>query len=447
MAEVIQLSSLVVYNSNFGPKEGEEEKKLLYYYPDTETLNARVNNVGLYEALVQFTRTMSPENSCEFLHTQNRHFFFHEPEEDFWIVMALSNPTSKTSSGKTELKEHAINDGVYQAVLKDIYKRFRLMHGTFLHIFTSSGVDCLKEKLLHFFTDLLPVLRLSDCDLMQIFNGVSYCKVDKSTILSFESFINFVHEKFDNIKYTLVLSDRSLVLTNLTKQDSQILINLLREKLYLDQPFAKRFKAVGKHTTSYQLNHGRLVTGLLSDANNTAYISTKNNIMEQMHVLIYQAFSITTCFLLDYVDGSLLDVCKVLDPVVGPQIAKLAKILPSGSHSSGGAMDSHMKHFFFNRETLAVESSCHVVHGGKTSRVIPKDIAHVFNDVAGEKPTLCYYDEEIINKVQNDYWVATKKTNQKELYVVVNSKNANLIGINDDIRRMSHHFDNLCFSD
>ena len=447
MSQAICLSSFVVYNSTLGPKEGEEEKKLLYYYPDTETLNARINNVGLCEALVQFTRNLSPENSCEFLHTQNRHYLFHEPEEDFWMVMSLSNPTKTAASGKIETKEHAINDSVYQAVLRDVYKRFRLLHGTFLHIFTHLKVDGLKAKLNIFFNDLLPVLKLSNCDLLQIFNGVSYCKIEKSSVLSFESFMNSVQEKFDNIKHTLILNDQSLVLTNLPKEDSQILISLLKEKLFLDLPFAKRSKAVAKDATVLQLSHGRVVSGLFSDPSNAVFISTKNNAMEQMHLLIYQAFTVTACFLLDYVDGFLLDVCKALDPVIGPQIVKLAKELPVGPRSGADPLDPHVKHVFFNHETLAIETTCHVPYGGKATRAAPTEIFSVFNDVAAEKQATRYFDEEIINKVQNDYWVATKKTNQKELYVVVNSKNANLIGVNEDIRKMSCHFDNLCFSD
>lgn len=56
------------------------------------------------------------------------------------------------------------------------------------------------------------------------------------------------------------------------------------------------------------------------------------------------------------------------------------------------------------------------------------------------QPTLgngCYWlshrvdeDEEIIVKAMTDYWVVGKKSDQRELYVILNQKNANLIEVN-----------------
>lgn len=39
-------------------------------------------------------------------------------------------------------------------------------------------------------------------------------------------------------------------------------------------------------------------------------------------------------------------------------------------------------------------------------------------------------DEEIIVKALSDYWVVGKKSDQRELYVILNQKNANLIEVN-----------------
>ena len=39
-------------------------------------------------------------------------------------------------------------------------------------------------------------------------------------------------------------------------------------------------------------------------------------------------------------------------------------------------------------------------------------------------------DEEIIVKAMSDYWVVGKKSDQRELYVILNQKNANLIEVN-----------------
>lgn len=39
-------------------------------------------------------------------------------------------------------------------------------------------------------------------------------------------------------------------------------------------------------------------------------------------------------------------------------------------------------------------------------------------------------DEEIIVKAMTDYWVVGKKSDQRELYVILNQRNANLIEVN-----------------
>lgn len=39
-------------------------------------------------------------------------------------------------------------------------------------------------------------------------------------------------------------------------------------------------------------------------------------------------------------------------------------------------------------------------------------------------------DEEIIVKAMSDYWVVGKKSDRRELYVILNQKNANLIEVN-----------------
>uniref|UniRef100_A0A8B9UCA0 CCZ1/INTU/HSP4 first Longin domain-containing protein n=1 Tax=Anas zonorhyncha TaxID=75864 RepID=A0A8B9UCA0_9AVES len=50
------LLSFFIYNPKLGPKEGEEEKKILFYHPNEVEKNEKIRNVGLCEAIVQFTR-------------------------------------------------------------------------------------------------------------------------------------------------------------------------------------------------------------------------------------------------------------------------------------------------------------------------------------------------------------------------------------------------------
>ena len=65
----------------------QEEEKILYYYPDNETVNKMVRNIGLCEALVNFTKTFNPDRPCQAVHTDRKRQVFLEPEQEIWAVM------------------------------------------------------------------------------------------------------------------------------------------------------------------------------------------------------------------------------------------------------------------------------------------------------------------------------------------------------------------------
>lgn len=50
----IELQNFFVFNSTLGSKEGEEGKKILYYYPISDNVDKQVKNVGLVEGIIQF---------------------------------------------------------------------------------------------------------------------------------------------------------------------------------------------------------------------------------------------------------------------------------------------------------------------------------------------------------------------------------------------------------
>lgn len=49
------LRCFYVFNSSYCKKEGDEFKKILYYNPEDIELNTKIKDVGLSEAIIQFT--------------------------------------------------------------------------------------------------------------------------------------------------------------------------------------------------------------------------------------------------------------------------------------------------------------------------------------------------------------------------------------------------------
>lgn len=81
-----KINSFFIFNSTFGPTEGEELKRILFFYPNQISSDARKMQVGLCEAVVKFMTTFSSE-PCEALQTQTKRYIFYQPEKNFWMVL------------------------------------------------------------------------------------------------------------------------------------------------------------------------------------------------------------------------------------------------------------------------------------------------------------------------------------------------------------------------
>ncbi|XP_028700972.2 vacuolar fusion protein CCZ1 homolog B isoform X6 [Macaca mulatta] len=401
------LLSFFIYNPRFGPREGEEENKILFYHPNEVEKNEKIRNVGLCEAIVQFTRTFSPSKPAKSLHTQKNRQFFNEPEEHFWMVMVVRNPIiekqSKDGKPVIEYQEEELLDKVYSSVLQQCYSMYKLFNGTFLKAMEDGGIELLKERLEKFFHRYLQTLHLQSCDLLDIFGGISFFPLDKMTYLKIQSFINRVEESLNIVKYTAFLYNDQLIWSGLEQDDMRILYKYL--------------------TTSLFPRH-----------------------MEP------EAMSAAVCFMIDASIQPTLDFCRRLDSVVGPQLTVLASDICEqfniNKRMSGSEKEPQFKFIYFNHMNLAEKST---VHMRKTPSVsltsVHPDLMKILGDINSDF-TRVDEDEEIIVKAMSDYWVVGKKSDRRELYVILNQKNANLIEVNEEVKKLcATQFNNIFFLD
>ncbi|XP_011912699.1 PREDICTED: vacuolar fusion protein CCZ1 homolog B [Cercocebus atys] len=378
------LLSFFIYNPRFGPREGEEENKILFYHPNEVEKNEKIRNVGLCEAIVQFTRTFSPSKPAKSLHTQKNRQFFNEPEEHFWMVMVVRNPIiekqSKDGKPVIEYQEEELLDKVYSSVLQQCYSMYKVSLAFVLNRESNQLPLCLT-----FFPQYLQTLHLQSCDLLDIFGGISFFPLDKMTYLKIQSFINRVEESLNIVKYTAFLYNDQLIWSGLEQDDMRILYKYL--------------------TTSLFPRH-----------------------MEP------EAMSAAVCFMIDASIQPTLDFCRRLDSVVGPQLTVLASDICEqfniNKRMSGSEKEPQFKFIYFNHMNLAEKST---VHMRKTPSVsltsVHPDLMKILGDINSDF-TRVDEDEEIIVKAMSDYWVVGKKSDRRELYVILNQKNANLIEVN-----------------
>ena len=137
---VAMLSHFFVFNPLFGPTDETEHQKLLFHYPADLQMDQKLKNVGLSEALVNFTRysarapggpasrgrprppdlhaahalrrrcdasptprsTFSPDRPCEIVHTVKRRMVFFNPEPNYWMVMVRTRAGPGRRIGRTD---------------------------------------------------------------------------------------------------------------------------------------------------------------------------------------------------------------------------------------------------------------------------------------------------------------------------------------------------------
>ncbi|XP_025778927.1 vacuolar fusion protein CCZ1 homolog [Puma concolor] len=418
---------------------GGEENKILFYYPNEVEKNEKIRNVGLCEAIVQFTRTFSPSKPAKSLHTQKNRQFFNEPEENFWMVMVVRNPIiekqSKDGKPIVEYQEEELLDKVYSSVLQQCYSMYKLFNGTFLRAMEDGGVKLLKERLEKFFHRYLQTLHLQSCDLLDIFGGISFFPLDKMTYLKIQSFINRMEESLSIVKYTAFLYNDQLI-------------------WYL----AGRDSPIRAEMPGNLQHYGRFLTGPLNLNDPEAkcrfpkiFVNTDDT-YEALHLIVYKAMSAAVCFMIDASVQPTLDFCRRLDSIVGPQLTVLASDICEqfniNKRMSGSEKEPQFKFIYFNHMNLAEKSTIHMRKTPSVSLTsVHPDLMKILGDINSDF-TRVDEDEEIIVKAMSDYWVVGKKSDQRELYVILNQKNANLIEVNEEVKKLcATQFNNIFFLD
>lgn len=459
------LLSFFIYNPRFGPREGEEENKILFYHPNEVEKNEKIRNVGLCEAIVQFTRTFSPSKPAKSLHTQKNRQFFNEPEENFWMVMVVRNPIiekqSKDGKPIVEYQEEELLDKVYSSVLQQCYSMYKLFNGTFLRAMEDGGVKLLKERLEKFFHRYLQTLHLQSCDLLDIFGGISFFPLDKMTYLKIQSFINRMEESLSIVKYTAFLYNDQLIWSGLEQDDMRILYKYLTTSLFprhIEPELAGRDSPVRAEMPGNLQHYGRFLTGPLNLNDPEAkcrfpkiFVNTDDT-YEALHLIVYKAMSAAVCFMIDASVQPTLDFCRRLDSIVGPQLTVLASDICEqfnvNKRMSGSEKEPQFKFIYFNHMNLAEKSTIHMRKTPSVSLTsVHPDLMKILGDINSDF-TRVDEDEEVIVKAMSDYWVVGKKSDQRELYVILNQKNANLIEVNEEVKKLcATQFNNIFFLD
>ena len=430
----------------------------MFFHPNDIDIDTQVKRIGLAEAVTRFTATFS-EKPCQSMHTQQSRLVFFEPEPCFWMVLSVTIPfREKIKDGQTvtEYRDDHVQDSVMECILKQAYKMFKLFNGTFTTILSRAdgNVESLKQRLDHFYSKYLLTLKLPAGDILDVFNGISFLPLDKNTYLRIQCFINSLEASFPFIKYTAFLYNEKLVWSGLEQEDMRTMYKYLTASLFPTYLEQELHGAHNSRPAASAGHYGKFMTGPpdLDDEKNMGkvprvYVNTEE-LDEECYLIVYTALSATLCLLVNVKSPMNVALCRKLDAILGPQMSKLASDIgeqySKRMNLMNNSSDPVFKYVYFNHMNLAQQTTVHIDLQKRSGVNIPHDILRLLGDINADL-TREEEDGETMVKTNTDFWVVGKKSEQREFYVVINQRSANLIEINDEVKRLCNTYLNSIF--
>ncbi|KAL1922300.1 uncharacterized protein VTP21DRAFT_9839 [Calcarisporiella thermophila] len=219
------LSYFCIYNPTLGTSEETSKDQLLYYAARKAVpLDAKLKQVGLAQALVNFTRVFSQNKPCENVHTQKNRLVFLEAEPGFWIHMCIElgqmKKQGKDSSGKPKVNieylDHELQDVTIRAALEQAYQIYKLFNGSFESTIRKQSIKHLQHRLEDFFGEWIWKWDFDSLDTHTALDGIFYQPLSRNTHNLLSLLFDDLQREFAMFSTFMVLSaDDALVFSGL----------------------------------------------------------------------------------------------------------------------------------------------------------------------------------------------------------------------------------------
>lgn len=474
------LINFFIFCADYGNREGYEEEKIMLFIPQEENMGKKLKAVGLAQALILFADKFAPASPCDCLVTQKSKSYILNAEGSFWCVMTLSIPyLEKTIKDKkvVEYFPDDIQDSILKETVRQSYDMFVLFNGLFVFIFNKFGLGALKERFEFFYSRYLQTLNFGQLDLLDLYQGVHYLPLDKIDFLKIQCFSNLIENTFSSVRHVCILHNDQLLWTSMNKENMKILYKYLTTSLFPASNEAddnqstnssrnspsqvSRSSTISSQSSSSNFsstypNPGRFLTAppeMVNPANPIpkrsprVFLQVDNKTCE-LNLLVYKAFNLIVCLMVDLQSFS-SELCGKIHQFIGPQLSSLANTISEQvTKRSSYSSDQQYRFLYFNSMNLAIKSSIHSKKSSSVVSVAP-EIMRLLVDIHSD---LSACDKrkggEIIVKTLADCWVVGKRSGFREFFVILNQKNASLVEINEELKRViATSFNNILFLD
>jgi len=118
-----------------------------------------------------------------------------------------------------------------------------------------------------------------------------------------------------------------------------------------------------------------------------------------------------------------------LQKIIKPQIKFLGPII--SEHAKKLTIDEGFRYLYFNHMNLALKTSLE-------RDQLSNDIVRVLNKMHADFDRMPSLSEVILHLgTQNDGWIVGRKSDQREFYIIFDQKSANLLEINEEVKKLS----------
>lgn len=375
-------------------------------------------------------------------------------------MLTLTLPSQqRTRDSQTVIEYLAedVQDSVYQAVLRRLYTLFRCFQATFAEVVAEKELDGLRKLLDVHFSSVLPRLKLQHCDILDLFQGVHFLPLDRNAFLQVHSFVGSLEKTFAEVKFTVFLCNDQLVWSGLEQQDMQLLYHYLLDSILQGTfeaevlaPALSPFKG-----SSVVHSQARYLHGKTEDSNFLEEVPHMFVNNTRYTLLLYRALSATVCMLIDPKDMSVA-LAQRIEDYLAPELTSLANDISKqyaklASLATRSSQEVICKYIYFNRMNIAQKSSVHADR--KLGFSVPSSLLRLITDLHcdlallnGDKEEPL--DGEMVAKTSDDWWLVAKSWDHREFFVILNHKNANLIQISEEVRRLCNsQLQNIFFVD
>jgi hypothetical protein len=423
----IYLLDFFIFCPSLCEKEGQEGRKILYYYPSDMNIDRQIRTVGYSEGLVKFTETFGFDEPCECVHFEKTRLIFHKIENDISIAMTVHIPAierKKDDKFIVEYYDENVNDRIMLPILKMSYRYFVLQRGTMSELIRQGGIEELRNVLKQHFDKFIQYhlhAMIRDATLDTSYPGIQFLPVEKKLYLKIQSILRRLELRFASLRETFFLYKDQLIWSGLSQENTSLVYSFFRLyywpniKILLNTTMTQYFTI---DTTANPADE--LIISSYSTSKNYQTFYLGNPPLPYRVLTINMNLITIFCFF--HNDEGMTDDEEVNADMIDALKKDLETMLPNFEEhlrKKYPISDNTVRTVYYNKMNMAHSSTI------DWTREPMSSMAGMMNTLA-EDMQWFHAAGEIMVKRENDPWLIGKRSDMRELLIVVNQRNANL---------------------